>query len=457
MRFTAQELAAATGGLVRVPGPAGAICTDTRRLQAGEWYLALAGDRFDGHDFCDQAARSEAAGCVVHKEAPPGWLGGVVRVSDTTRALQALGRHARDQVQGQVVALTGSSGKTTTRSMLGAALAGQLDVVHQTVGNLNNHLGVPMTLVASPRDAEALVVELGTSSPGEIGFLSEIVRPDVRLIVNVGPAHLEELGGLPGVALEKGALFATARPGDLLVVNVDDPYVRDIPRPLGTRHVTFGSGLGADVQLLDAEVDAESLVTRARFATPSGVYAAALAAPGRHVALDAAAALAAVVAMGLAPCQAVAELERWRPVGMRMARVELPSGAVILNDAYNANPASVEAGLVALAALPGRRVAVLGDMLELGPGEAGYHRNVARRAGELGLDLVVLVGPRMASAAVACVGAGEVWADSDPLAVVERLRAVLGPDDTVLLKASRGARVERILHSLQAEAPCSTT
>ena len=448
MKFDAAAIAAATGGTLLRDGPAGPVVTDTRALAPGAWFLALSGERFDGHDFLPRAAEGGAAGCVVALDPGPEWTVGAVRVPDTERALQALGRAARDRLSCPVVGLTGSSGKTTTRALIALALS-PLGAVHQSTGNLNNHLGVPMTLLATSEDAAAAVVEMGTSGPGEIALLADIARPDVRLVINAGPAHLEELGGLDGVAHEKGALFRSARPGDVVCVNLDDARVRGIPVPPGVRRIGWGRAAEASIRLLDAVVDPDTLHTHARYATPEGEVLADLPTPGIHVAADAAAALAVARALGVDLGAAAAALSRYEPVGMRLRLERLPGGALALNDAYNANPASMEASLRTLAALPGRKAAVLGDMLELGEDEAAWHERVAAVAGSLDIDLVVLVGPRMARAAPYARGRGEVWEAVDGVALVERLAGWLREGDRVLFKGSRGARVERIVQSLQ--------
>lgn len=450
MKVDGITIAVATGGEVVRDAPAGDVLTDTRSLGPGSWFLALKGDRFDGHRFLEAAEAAGAVGCVV-SEAVPGWTGGIVRVEDTTKALQDLGRHARSTWQCPVVGLTGSSGKTTTRALTALALS-PLGEVHQTKGNLNNHLGVPMTLLAGPVDPAAVVVEMGTSSPGEIGFLCDIAQPTVRLIVNVGPAHLEELGGLDGVATEKGAIFATARAGDILCVNIDDPYVAAMPRPPGTCVVTWGRSDGAAVQLIDLEVDGEAMTARARYDVAGEQVEICLPTPAPHVALDAAGALAVALACGVDARAAAAAMEGYAPVGMRL-RVEEPlPGVTVLNDAYNANPASMKAALSVLAGLPGRRVAVLGDMLELGPDELAWHRDVITAAEESGLDLVVLAGERMSTVAESVPPAGERWVTS-PLEAGRRLAGWLRAGDRVLLKGSRGARVEQVLLGMTGSAP----
>ncbi|MEZ4241868.1 MAG: UDP-N-acetylmuramoyl-tripeptide--D-alanyl-D-alanine ligase [Myxococcota bacterium] len=448
VRMDGEAIARATGGRLLRDAPAGTISTDTRSIAPGSWFVALTGDRFDGHAFLEKAQAAGAAGCVVDRDPGPGWTGGVVVVDDTTKALGRIGAAARQAFAGPVVGLTGSSGKTTTRSLVALAVS-PLGPVHQTTGNLNNHIGVPLTLLARPDDAAVMVVEMGTSGPGEIAYLADLARADVSLIVNVGPAHLEELGGLDGVAVEKGALFRAAGPGNTVCVNVDDPRVAAMPVPDGVRRLTWGRS--GDVALVEATIDPASLSTTASWDTPAGRLTARIPAPGHHIAHNAAGALCVAHALGVDLRAAAAALERYEPVGMRLRSEPLPHGGRALNDAYNANPASMEASLRLLASLPGRRAAVLGDMLELGPDEAAWHERVVALAHELHLDHVVLVGPRMAAAAAACPGCA---AHADPASAVEPLLDWLASgdgQDVVLFKGSRGARVERVLAGLRGD------
>lgn len=444
MKLDATTIARATGGEVVRDGAAGVVLTDTRTLTSGCWFLALQGARFDGHDYIERAVGAGAVGSIVSR-VEEGWPGAIVRVPDTEKALQDLGRFARSRFVGPVVGLTGSSGKTTTRALTALALS-PLGPVHQTVGNLNNHLGVPMTLLAVEPDARAMVVEMGTSSPGEIRFLAELAEPDIRIIVNVGPAHLEELGGLDGVAVEKGAIFATARPGDAVVVNILDPRVAVLPVPEGVRRITVG-GAGADVRVVSTS-STDTLGMRVVFDTPEGEQAVELPAFGAHIALDAALALGAAWAAGANLTEATAALARYAPVGMRMAVVDLSGGARVFNDAYNANPDSMIASLDALAGLAGRKTVVLGDMLELGPNELAYHRQVAAHADGLGFHRIVLVGERMGKAADSVRRTPLLVAD-DPETAGRALVGTLVEGDVVLLKGSRGARTENVLHVLQ--------
>jgi UDP-N-acetylmuramoyl-tripeptide--D-alanyl-D-alanine ligase len=441
VKWTGSEIAAATGGVLHGADVCGPINTDTRVSAKGEWFLAIVGVRFDGHDFAHKAQAAGATG-GVYTHRPEGWTGSWVQVPDTLRALQDLGRAARDRLTGPVVGLTGSSGKTTTRALIALALD-QLGHVHQTQGNLNNHIGVPLTLLAADEAAAASVVEMGTSAPGEIAVLAAISRPDVRLVVNVGPAHLEELGGLDGVAVEKGAMFADARDADTLLVNLDDPRV--VAMAGSGRRIGWGRAPEADIRLLSHEVDGGGWGGVATWGSPAGILRARLPDPSPHVAHNAAGALAAALALGLDLKRAAADLERYAPVGMRLARVALPNGATVVNDAYNANPASMRASLALLAELPGRRTAVLGDMLELGTHEAAYHREIAEAAVASGVERVVLVGPRMAAAAIP----GTV-AFAEPAEAAAWLAEDCRSDDIFLLKASRGARLERVLDGLSA-------
>jgi len=453
MHADAQTLARATGGRVLCPAGEGPILTDTRQDLQGAWFLALSGARFDGHAYLGVAADKGAVGAVISRVPDDldvqAWGRGLVQVGDTTTAMADLGRWARSQVDVPVVGITGSSGKTTTRALVACALQGGGRRVHQTVGNLNNHLGVPMTLLATPSDVDTLVVEMGTNAPGEIRFLAEIGRPTHRLIVNVGPAHLEELGGLDGVAVEKGAMFDTAAPGDTLVVNVDDPRIapRVSRHPAGVRVVTWGRSELADVRLVDVSLDPQALSTTLRLHTPDGPVQATLPAFGTHFAVNATAAVATAWSTGVSASHAAAGLAAYAPVGLRQRIEHLPDGTLVLNDAYNANPASMRAALDTLAALGGTGVAALGDMLELGTHEASLHRRVAEHAVSLGLERVLLVGPRFA--AVAGDLPVETFADADQAG--HALIGTLGPDHRLLVKGSRGLAMERILQPLQAE------
>jgi len=370
-----------------------------------------------------------------------------VRVADTTAAYGAIGLAARRRLRCPVVALTGTSGKTTTRALIALALE-PLGLVHQTQANLNNHLGVPLTLLASPPDPAVVVLEMGTSGPGEIARLSRLGEPTHRLVVNVGHGHLEELGDIDGVGVEKRALLDGGRPGDVAFINVDDPRLRDAALPSGVRRITFGRAAEADVRLIGADLDPATLHTRARVAVDGGVVALDLPAFGLHFAHNATAALAVAWSLGVDPAAAAAAMGRYQPVGLRQRIERLPGGAVVLNDCYNANPESMRAALDTLAALPGPRIAIVGDMLELGAHEAALHREILELAS--GFDAVIAVGPRMSAAASGRSGV-VAFAEVEP--AVDAARALLAGPATALVKGSRGMRLERIVQGLLVAAP----
>ncbi|MFT7521978.1 MAG: UDP-N-acetylmuramoyl-tripeptide--D-alanyl-D-alanine ligase [Kiritimatiellia bacterium] len=437
MKFDGEQIAAATGGRLVRTAPAGPILTDTRKLEPGAWFLAIVGEQFDGHAFIARAADAGASGAILREDPGDAWTGGLVLVLDTNVAFADLGRAAGERLQGPIVAITGSSGKTTTRALIALALS-PLGDVHQT-------FGVPMTLLAAPVDAAASVVELGTSSPGEIAHLCDIVRPQHRVVVNVGPAHLEELGGLAGVAAEKGALFDRAVAGDVNYLNVDDPHLKAWPAPDGVEIVRWGRDSSADLRLMEARIDPKKFTTHGRYLTPAGEVHVRYPALGTHIALDGAAALAVAHTLGVDLVEAARAMGQYEPVGMRQRVEQLPGGVIAINDAYNANPASMAASLESLAVLGGRRVAVLGDMLELGESSHRLHIGVVALALSLKLDLVVAVGERMTAASP-----GVVWTSPSVEGVAERLAEWLKPGDRVLVKGSRGVHMEQILHDLRA-------
>jgi UDP-N-acetylmuramoyl-tripeptide--D-alanyl-D-alanine ligase len=434
-------------------------------VAAGSWFLALRGERFDGHDFLAHAAASGCAGAIA-EQVPPGWSRGFVQVQDGLQALQDLARFARAGFDGPVVGITGSAGKTTTRALVSLALGG-LGRVHQTEGNLNNHIGVPLTILAAPLDAAAWVLEMGMNHPGEIAVLQDIGRPTVRLVTNVGPAHLEGCGSIEGVARAKGELFDGARPGDVCCVNADDPRVDALPIPAGVRVLRYGSRLGdgadaarndrqipCDVLLTAAAVDPVLLHTRFHVETPRGAVRGVIRSPGLHLAHNAAAAVAVAEVLRLPLEDLGARIGEYAAVGMRNRVEEGPGGLRVINDAYNANPISMAASLRTLRAVAGaRRVALLGDMLELGGEEAEAHQEVLALATSLGLELVGLAGPRFTAAAAARGLALPCAPDAAGLAALVADR--LAPGDVLLLKGSRGMAMERVLQHLGARPPGS--
>ncbi len=443
-------MAHATGGVLVRAGPAGPVGIDSRKIGPAQWFLALAGERFDGHDFLPQVAQAGCAGAIAER-VPDDWSAGFIAVPNGERALQDIARACRSLHDGPVVGITGSAGKTTTRAMV-ALVAEARGAVHQTAGNFNNHIGLPLTLLAAPTDAAVWVIEMGMNHLGEIAFLQEIARPTIRLITNVGAAHVEGTGSLDGVARAKGELFDGARPDDVCCVNTDDPRVAALPLPEGVRVLRFGRGDGADARLISARIDPTDLSTRFAISTAGGMIEGRITSPGLHLALNACAAVCVGLALEIPAAEMGARLSAYAPVGMRMRLEDGPRGLRIINDAYNANPLSCAASLRALASVTGaRRVALLGDMLELGEAELDGHREVLRLARSLELDLLGLAGPRYA-AAVAAEGlaAGpDLALATDAAALAADVTDRLRPADLVLLKGSRGLRMERVLDNLE--------
>jgi len=446
--YTAEQLAQGTGGRLVHTGPPGAVCTDTRKITPGDWFLALRGENFDAHNFLDTALNAGACG-VIAERVPHDWSHGLIQVEDGLRGLQALGRYTRQQYDGPVVGITGSAGKTTTRAMAGLVLEG-LGPVHQTSGNLNNHIGLPLTLLAAPGDAAAWVVEMGMNHTGEIALLQDIATPTVRIITNVGPAHLEGLGTIEAVARAKGELFDGARSGDTCCINSDDPMIVNLPLPSGVHLLRFGSTAECDVQLINASVDPDTLQTHYQIETPSGRVMGQIDSPGLHLAHNLTAAIAVGTALGVDAAGMDGRIARYAPVGMRLRTESGPGGIRVINDAYNANPMSMAASLRTLAGIPAsdgvRRVALLGDMLELGPTEIEQHAEIVNLAERLGLELIGLAGTRFKAAA----GARHPHAPT-ALELAATIRDQLRPGDIVLLKGSRGMAMEHILSGLMEE------
>jgi UDP-N-acetylmuramoyl-tripeptide--D-alanyl-D-alanine ligase len=431
------------------------VATDTRALAGGELFVALKGERYDAHAFAADAVRAGAAGLVVERDVvlPADADVVVLRVRDTLRALQDLAADLRCRLAPRVLAITGSNGKTTTKEMLAAILAaasGPTSVL-KTRGNLNNLIGVPLTLLGLRGDERWAVIEMGMNAPGEIRRLTEIADPDVAVITNVGPAHLEGLGSIDGVARAKGELFAGLRRDAVAVANADDARVAALADAFPGRVVRFGAG--ADVAAEDVRCAARGAAAfRLRVGARS--IEVTLQIPGRHNVANALAAAAAAFAVGVDLEAMRAGLAAAVPVGSRMRIVPLPNGVTVVDDSYNANPASVVAALRSLAEAPAeRRIAVLGDMLELGAASAEQHRAVGTLAGTLGLAALHLYGdfaPETAAGAAAGMATAAIHVHRSHAAIAHALATETQAGDWVLIKGSRGQRMEEVVRLLGA-------
>jgi UDP-N-acetylmuramoyl-tripeptide--D-alanyl-D-alanine ligase len=406
--------------------------------------VALAGARFDGHDFVGDALARGATGAVVSKPAAAAPAASRYVVPDTLVALGALAAHRRAALAVPVVGITGSAGKTTTKELTRGALAPALRV-HATQANLNNRVGMPLTLLATPDDAQVVVLEMGTNEPGEIAALARIARPDVGVVVTVGEAHLEKLGSVEGVLAEKLDLLRNLAPGGRGIVGDEPPSLSETAREACARLRVAGWSGRADADLRPAHARADE---RGAFRFSWHGQTVSLSLPGRHAVLNALLALAVSEELGVPPRSAAAGLSGVGAGSMR-GEVRRVGGLTVLVDCYNANPPSVRVALELLASQRGRKVAVLGSMLELGPASAALHLELLRRALSLPLDLVVATGAFGEAARE--VRDERILAAADWESAYTALRNRLGGDEVVLLKASRGVAMEGILPLLAAD------
>ncbi|MGG4035351.1 UDP-N-acetylmuramoyl-tripeptide--D-alanyl-D-alanine ligase [Paenibacillus cisolokensis] len=448
------------------------VSIDSRTIAPGELFVPLAGDRFDGHDYVEAAVRAGAAGVLWREDRPvPEALRAagtpVVRVADTLTALQRLAGAYRDELGLFVIGITGSNGKTTTKDMT-HALLGTKFRTRKTEGNLNNHIGLPLTILRLGEETEAAVLEMGMSDFGEIELLASIAKPDIAVITNIGEAHLQQLGSREGIAQAKLEIAAGLKPGGLLLYNGDEPLLREgVKRTKladGVRLETFGLGEGNDWTATDIELSAQSsaFAVRARGGALAAEAAAigrpAVAAAGRHNVANALAAVAAALHAGVPGARIREGFASLKLTSMRIEPTRAACGAVVLNDAYNANPTSVRAAIDLVEQLQGyrRKWLVLGDMLELGPDEAALHRGIGEYVTPQKAQGLLTYGPLSrhtaegAADAFAAAGFGDAvrhFADKSELAAWLKRR--LGPDDLVLVKGSRGMKMEEVVRALE--------
>ena len=432
----------------------GTVATDTRTLTSGALYVAIRGERFDGNDFIAEAQAKGAAGALVSRLAqlplPQ------VEVADTRRAFGTMARTWRRNFNVPVVAVTGSAGKTTVKQLI-AEILGVRQRVCVTQGNLNNDIGVPLTLMRMTAEDAALVIELGANHAGEIAYLSGIVEPTVGVITNASAAHLEGFGSLAGVAAAKGELLDYLPRAGTSVLNADDPFRAEwLARARTEFVVTFGLGADADCRVVGSP-RFEASQTRFTLQLPDGeTVEAVLPLLGPKNIVNALAAAAAAHAVGATPEDIRVGLSRAQAVRGRLNALAGSSGATVIDDSYNANPASVRAALDYLSRLPGRRILVLGDMAELGAQAVELHRQIGVYA-QSRCDLVLSIGELARNAATAFGAGGQSFAE---LAVLEAaLVPQLGADVTVLIKGSRVMGLERLVRALVApqgrgDAPC---
>ncbi len=422
------------------------VGTDSRAARAGELFVALRGERFDGHRFLAQAQAAGAVAAMVDEagaaSAPAGLP--LLVVYNTLSALGQLASAWRGQFSMPLVALTGSSGKTTVKEMLAAILreaCADAGAVLATRGNLNNDIGVPLTLLELRAHHRYAVIEMGMNHSGEIRQLTKLARPDVALIVNAGRAHIEFLGSEEAIARAKGEIFEGLSAAGTAVINADDQYAPLWRELAGVyRRVEFGLDTQAQV---NARFKLRALESEIEVKTPHGKAATTINVPGRHNVMNALAASAAAFALEMPPHVIAGGLARYGGIEGRLQRGAGPAGATLIDDTYNANPESMRAAIEVLASVTGRKFLALGDMGELGARAAQYHTEIGERAREAGIERLYALGENSAHA-VAAFGAGARHYPriEDMLADIE---TALGPDVTLLVKGSRFMRMERVI------------
>ena len=463
MGWSKTEILAATGGKVLRDGQKtrfGDIVTDSTKVKRGSVFVALKGERHDGHRFVGDAMRRGAQCVIVHRSVPTARLGkaAVIRVGDTLKALGDLAHYRRQRLAPKILAITGSNGKTTTKEMVGAILEqASLDghplrgKVLKTEGNFNNLVGLPLTLLRLQKRHKIAVVELGTNHPGEIQRLAEIADPDMGIITSVGAAHLEGLNSLAGIAREKGSLYRNIRAGGAIAVNLDDHWAKRLGAKFKGKKITYGKG--GQVRAASARMRGGRRM-EVVLQTSRQRCKVRLNYLGQHNIANALGAAALTLGAGVKLAAVKRGLEQAKPFSMRM-QIEDWHGIGVINDTYNANPASMRAALKTLAEIDSRgaRVAVLGDMFELGKHSAKEHRQLGRAAARAGVDVLFVLGREAEQVRRGALQGGMrperivVGKDHGDLAAQLRARGKKG--DWLLFKGSRGMQMEKVLRQLK--------
>jgi UDP-N-acetylmuramoyl-tripeptide--D-alanyl-D-alanine ligase len=447
MKRTLRDAAQLVGGrLVGDDRPYGCVSTDSRTLKPGALFVALRGPNFDGSAFVQAAAAQGAIGALVERETPAP-LPQIV-VADTLRALQELARGWRAGFTLPIVAVAGSNGKTTAKEMT-AAILSRTGLCMATRGNLNNHIGVPVTLMRLEASHHSAVIEMGANRIGDVAELMRLVQPTVGLITNAGAEHLEGFGNLDGVAQGEGETVSCLKPEGTAIINADDAYAGYWRGISGAKRIlTFGVHNSADFSAKNViqGIERGEFATRLSLISPMGERAVMLKIGGAHNVGNALAAAAAASAAGASLEDIALGLGDFRAVSGRLQLKAGPRGSWIIDDSYNANPSSVRAALEVLRSLAGVTWLVFGDMAELGESSQDSHAHIGSYARDCGIKRLFAMGP-LSSRAVETFGSGGEWfADADSL--TRRLQAELAPGVTVLIKGSRINRLERVVQAL---------
>ncbi|WP_028549281.1 UDP-N-acetylmuramoyl-tripeptide--D-alanyl-D-alanine ligase [Paenibacillus sp. UNC451MF] len=436
------------------------VSKDTRTLQEGNLYVPLIGESFDGHQFVEDAVSKGAAASLWqsdHENRPSGVP--LILVDDTLVALQQLAKAYRSQLSVRIIGITGSNGKTTTKDMTASVLATTYKV-HKTLGNYNNHIGLPLTLLQLEEDTEVAVLEMGMSGRGEIRFLSELAEPEIVLITNIGEAHLLQLGSREEIARAKTEILAGLQQDGTLVYNGDEPLIEKVLPELkaqggmnATRYhrVRFGANQSNDLYPLNTRMDAVGTHFSVQRFDGVSFYIPLL---GFHNVINALAAVAVGIHFAIPAATIAQGLKACVMTSMRIELLKAPSGLTILNDAYNASPTSMKAALSLLEEMQdyNRKIVVLGDMLELGEQEEEFHKEIGRMLNPQKVDRVYVFGKlaqHIAEQAANKYPAGRVHSFDDKNRLAQAVASYVGPDDVVLVKGSRGMKLEQVVSLLQ--------
>ena len=431
------------GRLLGDDAAVGGVAIDTRKLKAGDLFAAFKGEHVDGHDYLAQAAAAGASGALVSRKLDSPLP--QVLVDDVEAALGDLASAVRAQRHARVIGITGSNGKTTVKTLV-ASILSLHGRTHVSMGSFNNEIGLPLTLLAMPEDAEYAVLEMGAGKPGDIAYLAAIARPEIGLVNIIAPAHLERMGSVEGVAETKGALYQALPADGVAIINADDAFAGFFAGLAGTRRVLrFGLEHKADVgaDIVEQRADGSRFV----LSTPEGDAEVNLALPGRHNVANALAAASIALALDVPLATIVAGLEQARAVTGRLRRVTLPGGVTLIDDSYNANPSSMAAAIATLALADGERWLALGDMAELGADARALHAGVGAKARERGIERLFAVGPLGAATVEAFGTGGEHYADK--AALIAALKAGLHGGVTCLVKGSHSAGMDEVVRALE--------
>lgn len=423
-----KELLLATHGELaagKTNAPHKNVVIDSHNINKGDVFVAIKGERFDGHDFIAQAVKNGASAVIisnggrnreVHSQEGPA----IIVVKDTLKALQDIAAYHRSKFNIPVIGVTGSVGKTTTKDMIASILSQEFNTL-KNEENLNNEIGVPLTLLRLKKSHKAAVIEMGMQALGEIDILAKIAKPTIAVITNIGEAHLKYLKTTKNIARAKSEIFNYMSKTGYAVINQDDEYFEHLAAKAkvnGPGILTFGILEKSDI-------------------TPKELEGINLPTPGQHNIYNALAAIAAARILKIGKKSIKKGLEIFTPSGKRMEVINCKNGIKVINDTYNANPQSMAASIEVLSDIPGRKIAVLGDMLELGPRSKTYHKKIAMLAKKLGIDIVLLFGDK--------------WPDksySDKKILIKKLKTIIKPSDIILVKGSRGMRMEDIVSQI---------